>query len=103
MRAAIATPFDARYMVEWYDELCASQWEMAKRRQQRMHAFKRAAPILHEEGNLHGIYGKALAACSSFLIPNNRTRRPYLPVWEETIVRFRHIVDEQFPDTRWEC
>jgi 4-hydroxy-tetrahydrodipicolinate synthase len=94
--------FNARYMVAWYDELCAGRWDLAKHRQQRLHAFKRAATILHEDGNLHGIYGKALAACSSFLVPNNRTRRPYLPVREETIARFRRIVDEQFPDLRWD-
>ncbi|MBA3414206.1 MAG: dihydrodipicolinate synthase family protein [Chloroflexia bacterium] len=93
--------FNPRYMVEWYEEVQTGKWEEARRRQQRMHAFMRASEILHEGGNLHGVLGKAIAACSPFLLANNRTRRPYLPVRAETLRRFRRLVDEEFADLRW--
>ena len=90
--------FNARYMVDWYEEMQHERWDLAKHRQQRMHSFMQAAQILHGSGNLHGIVGKAVTAASPFLMPANRTRRPYLPVPDETIQRFRWIVEEQFPD-----
>ena len=93
--------FNPRYLVEWHDDLAAGRWEAAKLRQQRMHAFMEASRILHEGGNLHGILGKAIAAWSPFLVSNNRTRRPYLPVREETLRRFRRVVDEEFADLLW--
>ena len=94
--------FNARYMVEWYDAMQAGRWDEAAHRQRRMHAFMRASEVLHEGGNLHGILGKAIASCSPFLLTNNRTRRPYLPVREESLARFRRIVEEDFADMRWQ-
>lgn len=93
--------YNAPYMAAWYEEMRAGNWEAAKLRQERMHAFMRASEILYEGGNLHGILGKAIAACSPFLLTNNRTRRPYLPVREETIAACRRILDEDFADMRW--
>jgi dihydrodipicolinate synthase/N-acetylneuraminate lyase len=93
--------FNPRYLLEWYEEIRAGQWERARARQERMHAFIEASTILHENGNLHGIVGKAVAACSLFLITPNRTRRPQLPVREETIARFRRIVQDEFADMCW--
>jgi hypothetical protein len=49
-------------------------------------------------GNLHGIVGKALTAAPSFLVPANRTRRPYLPKPDKTVRRFRRPVKEEVPD-----
>lgn len=94
--------FNAPYMVAWYEEMHAGNWEAAIARQERMHAFMRASEVLYEGGNLHGILGKAIASCSPFLVTNNRTRRPYLPVREERIARFRRVVDEEFADMRWQ-
>ena len=51
--------------------------------------------------NLHGIVGKALTAASPFLVPANRTRRPYLPVPDETVRQFRGVAEERFPDLLW--
>jgi 4-hydroxy-tetrahydrodipicolinate synthase len=93
--------FNARYMVEWYDEIVRGNWEAARQRQNRMHAFMRATDILEGSGNLHAIMGKAVTAASSFLVPANRTRRPYLPIPNETVAQFRRVVEEQFPDLLW--
>lgn len=93
--------FNARYMVEWYDDMRAGRWQEAIHRQFRMHAFMRASEILHEGGNLHGVLGKAITTCSPFLVSNNRTRRPYLPVREEALQQFRRIIDDEFADLRW--
>jgi len=90
--------FNVRYVVEWFEDMQHGRWDLAKHRQQRMHSFMQAAQILHGSGNLHGIVGKAVTAASPFLVPANRTRRPYLPIPDETIQRFRWIVEEQFPD-----
>jgi dihydrodipicolinate synthase/N-acetylneuraminate lyase len=93
--------FNARYMVEWYEDISQQRWEQAIAKQQRMHAFIMATGILLGTGNLHGIVGKALTAASPFLVPANRTRRPYLPISDDTVQRFRHIAEEQFPDLCW--
>jgi 4-hydroxy-tetrahydrodipicolinate synthase len=93
--------FNPHYLVAWYDEICAGQWEHARARQERMHAFIQASRVLHENGNLHGIVGKAIAACSPFLIIPNRARRPYLPVREETIAQFRGMIERDFGDMCW--
>jgi hypothetical protein len=61
----------------------------------------RASEVLYEGGNLHGILGKAIASCSPFLQTINRTRRPYLPVREETIQRFRRSIEADFADMCW--
>ena len=50
---------------------------------------------------LHGIVGKALSSASPFLVPHNRTRRPYLPLPNAVVARFRQVVEGQFPDVVW--
>lgn len=90
--------FNARYMVEWWNLMAAGDWDGAQERQRRMHAFITASHVLHEGGNLHGILGKAVTACSPFLIPSRRTRRPYLPVPDAQVERFRRIVADRFAD-----
>lgn len=93
--------FNARYMIDWYAAMQAGDWDEARRRQQRMHAFMRASETLHDGGNLHGILGKAISAASPFLVPANWTRRPYLPLDDASVTAFRHLVEEQFPDMFW--
>jgi hypothetical protein len=66
-----------------------------------MHAFIQSAECLRGSGNLHAIVGKAVTAASSFLVPANRTRRPYLPVPDETVRTFRRLTEEEFPDLVW--
>ncbi len=95
------TSFNPRYMLEWYDDLANKRWEQAMQRQRRMHAFSRAKSILQGSGNYHGIINKAMGAASSFLVGENRTRRPYLAVPDETVQAFKRIVDEQFADLVW--
>ena len=67
-----------------------------------MHALILARDVLTGPGNLHGIVGKAFTAASPFLVSDNRTRRPYLPIPDETVQQFRRIVEEQFPDLLWQ-
>ncbi|HEY7032387.1 MAG TPA: dihydrodipicolinate synthase family protein [Thermomicrobiales bacterium] len=93
--------FNARYMVDWYDDVVAGRWDAAYHRQERMHAFIQSAECLRGSGNLHAIVGKAVTAASSFLVPANRTRRPYLPVPDETVRTFRRLTEEEFPDLVW--
>lgn len=57
--------------------------------------------MLVDAGNLHGIVGKALTATSSFLVSNNRTRRPYLAIPDETVQRLRGRLEAEFPDLLW--
>jgi 4-hydroxy-tetrahydrodipicolinate synthase len=90
--------FNAVYMVEWYADIMQGRWEQAKHRQERMHAFIRATEPLVGNGNLHGIVGKAVTAASSFLLPANRTRPPYLPISDEKVKVFRQLVENRFPD-----
>jgi dihydrodipicolinate synthase/N-acetylneuraminate lyase len=93
--------FNPRYLLDWWDLMQRGCWEEARTRQMRMHDFMRATAVLHEDGNLHGIIGKALTAASDFLVPSNRTRRPYLAVPEATVAKFRRTVEETFPDLLW--
>lgn len=93
--------FNAPYLVTWYAAVEAGDWNEGRRRQTRMHAFIQATAPLLEGGNLHGIVGKAITAASDFLIPSNRTRRPYLPIPDEIVKTFRGTVEEQFPDLLW--
>jgi 4-hydroxy-tetrahydrodipicolinate synthase len=86
-----------RFMLDWYDEIRAGNWDKARQRQERMQVFIRAKDVLRG-GNLHGIVNKAVGAAFPFLVETNRTRRPYLPVPVETIERFRRLVEEQCPD-----
>ena len=93
--------FNAPYMVAWYDDLAQGRWEAAIHRQRRLHALIAAAALLGGPGNLHGIVGKALSSASPFLVVRNRTRRPYLPIPDDTVLQFRRIVEDQFPDLLW--
>ncbi len=95
--------FNPRYMLDWYEDIVAQRWALARHRQERMHAFILAKSILDGSGNLHGIVGKATAAASSFLVEAaNRTRAPYLPVPAETVAQFRKIVETDFSDLLWQ-
>jgi len=94
--------FNARYMIEWYEDIQQGRWEQARHRQERMHAFSLLKEeLLCQPDNLHGIVGKAMEAASPFLVSSNRTRRPYLPVPDEAINRFRVLVEARFPDLLW--
>jgi dihydrodipicolinate synthase/N-acetylneuraminate lyase len=93
--------FNARYMVDWYDDIAAGRWEAAVHRQDRMTAFIRELMSTlggPGEGNLHAIVGKAVTASSSFLVPANNTRRPYLAIDDALIETFRVRVRESFAD-----
>jgi 4-hydroxy-tetrahydrodipicolinate synthase len=94
--------FNPRYLLDWWNLMQRGCWDEARARQLRFQAFMRAAAVLHEDGNLHGIVGKALTAASDFLVPSNRTRRPYLAVSESTVAAFRDTVEKSFPDLLWE-
>jgi dihydrodipicolinate synthase/N-acetylneuraminate lyase len=93
--------FNPRYLLDWWELMQRGYWEEARARQMRLHAFMRASSILHADGNLHGIVGKALSAASDFLVSANRTRRPYLPVPDATVAQFRNTVEVCFPDLVW--
>jgi 4-hydroxy-tetrahydrodipicolinate synthase len=94
--------FNAPYMVAWYTDLVERRWEAARHRQERMHALIMAADLLRGPGNLHGIIGKALSSASPFLVVQNRTRRPYLPIPDESVRQFRDLVERDFPDLLWQ-
>ncbi|MDB5057499.1 MAG: dihydrodipicolinate synthetase [Chloroflexi bacterium] len=93
--------FNPSFMMAWYADLEQGRWEQARQRQERMHAFIQACAALRGSGNLHGIVGKALSSASPFLLPNNRTRRPYLSIPDATVIQFRKRIEEQFPDMLW--
>ncbi len=93
--------FNPRYLLEWWELTQRGCWDEARARQMRLHAFMRASSVLHADGNLHGIVGKALSAASDFLVTANRTRRPYLPVPEAIVAQFRCTVQANFPDLVW--
>jgi 4-hydroxy-tetrahydrodipicolinate synthase len=93
--------FNPTYMLEWYAEAARGDWRQASARQMRMAAFMRAMDMFHAPGNLHAIVGKAVTAASDFLVPNNRTRRPYLPIADELIQQFRTVVERDFADMLW--
>ncbi len=94
--------FNPRYMLDWYDDILNQRWDLARHRQERMHAFILAKRILEGTGNLHGIVGKATSAASPFLIEANRTRSPYLPISSEIVRKFRQIVETDFADLLWQ-
>jgi 4-hydroxy-tetrahydrodipicolinate synthase len=94
--------FNAPYMVAWYDDIVNQRWESAIHRQKRLHDFILAKGFLDGTGNLHGIVGKAVSGASPFLIGANRTRKPYLPVPDALVEKFRRVVEEQFPDMMWQ-
>jgi 4-hydroxy-tetrahydrodipicolinate synthase len=95
------TSFNAPYMVDWYRECLAGNWEAARYRQRRIHAFGALKHTVFGKGNYHGIINKGTAAASNFLVGSHRTRRPYLPVSDAAIADFRRRVDEEFPDLVW--
>jgi dihydrodipicolinate synthase/N-acetylneuraminate lyase len=93
--------FNPGYLLEWWELMQRGCWAEARARQMRLQAFMRASRVLHADGNLHGIVGKALTAASDFLVSANRTRRPYLPVPDATVAQFRRTVEASFPDLVW--
>jgi dihydrodipicolinate synthase/N-acetylneuraminate lyase len=95
------TSFNAPYMVAWYRECRAGDWEAARHRQERVHAFAELKRDVFGRGNYHGILNKGAAAASDFLVGSPRTRRPYLPVSSAAIAEFRRRVEEEFPDLVW--
>jgi len=55
-----------------------------------------------EGDNLAGIIGKALTASSDFLVPSNRTRKPYLPISNEIVSNVRRTIESELPDLCWQ-
>jgi len=47
------------------------------------------------------IIGKATAAASPFLVGTYQSRRTYLPIPQETVWTFRHIITERLPEVLW--
>jgi dihydrodipicolinate synthase/N-acetylneuraminate lyase len=95
------TGFNARYVLDWYDDAVNGRWEQVVHRQRRVHAFSQAKKVLADSGNLHGIINKAMGVTSPFLVGGNFTRRPYLPVADHLVKQFQRVVDEQFQDLVW--
>jgi 4-hydroxy-tetrahydrodipicolinate synthase len=93
--------FNPRFMLEWYAAIQDGRWDEARRRQERLHAFRGAIADLEGSGNLHGIVGKALSSASAFLVAANRTRKPYLAVPAERVAEFRRRVEAEFADLVW--
>ncbi|HET7768481.1 MAG TPA: dihydrodipicolinate synthase family protein [Chloroflexota bacterium] len=93
--------FSPQYLLEWYALCRERRWDEAARRQDRFHRFLRLKREVIGTQQLHGIANKAVAAASDFLVPHPRTRRPYLPLPDETIRRFRERVEEELPDLIW--
>jgi dihydrodipicolinate synthase/N-acetylneuraminate lyase len=93
--------FNPRYMLTWYGHCEAGRWDEAARCQERFHRFLRLKREVLGTQQLHGIANKAVAAASAFLVPHVGTRRPYLPVPEETVRRFRQRVEAELPDLLW--
>ena len=93
--------FNPRYILDWYSDIVAQRWDVARHRQERLNALTRAMSILMDGGNFHAIVGKALASTSAFLVGDNHTRKPYLPIAPEKIAAFRRVVDAQFQDMIW--
>lgn len=95
------TSFNARYMVEWYDDCVAGRWEAARHRQERMHAFHRLKREVFGKSTRHAVINKAVGAASNFLVGTQRTRRPYLPVPDAAVAEFRRRSIEEFPDLQF--
>jgi 4-hydroxy-tetrahydrodipicolinate synthase len=93
--------FNGPYVVDWYRECVEGNWEAAKLRQRRVHAFGELKHEVFGHKTYHGIIGKGMIAASDFLVGHHRTRRPYLPVTDEQIARFRDRVEAEFPDLVW--
>lgn len=94
--------FNAPYLVEWFAAIDRGDWDEARHRQTRIHGLLRAMAPFFEGDNLAGIIGKALTATSDFLVPSNRTRKPYLPISGETVNNVRRTIEADFPDLCWQ-
>ena len=96
--------YNPTFMLDWWDEIERGEWDAAARRNERLQAFGAVVKRhLVEDGNLHGIIGKAMSAASPFLVETTwETRRPYLPVsrtgWED----FVRTAAEEFPDLAYQ-
>ena len=93
--------FNPQYVLTWYGHCVAGRWAEAAACQERFHRLLRLKREVIGAQNYHGIANKAVAASSDFLVPSTRTRRPYLPVSEEAVTRFKHRVEEELPDLVW--
>jgi dihydrodipicolinate synthase/N-acetylneuraminate lyase len=93
--------FNPAYALAWYEHCVAGRWAEAKHCQERFHRFLRLKREVIGAQTYHGIANKAVAAASDFLVPHPRTRRPYLPVPDEVIRRFRQRVEDALPDLIW--
>jgi dihydrodipicolinate synthase/N-acetylneuraminate lyase len=94
------TGYNPKFMLDWWDELSAQKWDAALARNRRMVAFTQMAlATLSETGNYHGIFTKAVAAASPFLLHRSRySRKPYMPVSDKALQAFRRRAAEEFPD-----
>ncbi|MBM4437678.1 MAG: dihydrodipicolinate synthase family protein [Actinobacteria bacterium] len=92
--------FNPTYCLAWWDDIVQHRWAQAAERQARVAAFGRLAKShLREDGHLHGIVNKAMAAAGTFAAESNwYTRKPYLPVSQGAVDRFKQVVEEQFAD-----
>jgi dihydrodipicolinate synthase/N-acetylneuraminate lyase len=93
--------FNPRFTLEWYEHCVAGRWAEAAHCQDRFHRFLRLKREVIGAQNYHGIANKAVAAASDFLVAHPQTRRPYLPVSDEAIKRFRRRVEAELPDLVW--
>lgn len=93
--------FNPRWLLEWHADVVAGRFPEVVRRQQRMLEFIEATEGLIAGGHQHAAIGKAIASGSDFLVAAPRTRRPYLPIPEETIERWKLHVYRHFPDMCW--
>ncbi len=90
--------FNAPYTVQWFNECRTGKWEAAIHRQKRVGQFSGLIEAVFGAQVRRGIVSKSVAAASSFLVGNDRTRRPYLPAGESAIAEFRRRVLIDFPD-----
>jgi dihydrodipicolinate synthase/N-acetylneuraminate lyase len=94
--------FNPRYLLTWYGHCKAGRWDEAAACQASFHRFLRLKREVIGTQQYHGIANKAVAAASDFLVPHPATRRPYLPLPEETVRRFRRRVEDELPELVWE-
>lgn len=93
--------FNPRFLLEWHADAVAGRWPEVVRRQERMLEFIEAMRGLIAGGHQHAVIGKAIASASDLLVPAPHTRRPYLPIPKESVDRWKHDVQERFPDMCW--
>ena len=94
------TGYNPKYMLDLWDDLANSRWDIALAKNRRIVAFANmVGETLSETGNFHGIVTKAVAAGSPFLVHGNRfSRKPYMPVSEAAVAMFKRRAAEEFPD-----